>query len=181
MYINGALWRARLYSSKGRIGPEAFVKGLTLIVLLHALIVMLGAYNFHASAILGLLSLSLLYPLFCLLIKRSHDGGKSGWYSCLWFFILLMVWFIMSAIAQNLTGGDLLLEMNNATLAALEANDFEALLKVSENYAQPIAQKTNVAVGLARLTGLVGAGALLNMMIGADLHDNQYGPAGNDV
>lgn len=176
MYLNGSFLRRLLYSPKGRIGPRDFIKGLALLVLLHALIVMLGAYNLNASSILSFLSIVLLYPLFCLLIKRSHDGGKSGWFAALWFFCLFILWFIASAIAQNIWGGELLVEMNTKTLAAFEAQDWGEIIVIAEEYAAPMAKQINVGTGVCRFAALLSAGVLINMMIGADPNTNKYGP-----
>lgn len=146
-------------------------------MLLHALIVMLGAYNLPFCSVLSFFSVILLYPLFCLLIKRSHDGGKSGWFSPLWFFVFLVAWFIISAAVQNIMGGEILREMNAKTIAAMEAGDWGAIVSIAETYAEPLAKKINVAMGFARFVGLMVTAVLINMMIGVDNQPNKYGPA----
>lgn len=166
-----------LFSPKGRIGPQSFLKGFGVIVLLHALITMLGAYNLPVASVLALLSLLLLYPVFCLLIKRNHDGGKSGWVSIVWLILFIILWFTVSGVAQNMTGGDVLREMQELTEAAMLEGDFGAVLGIAQEFAEPLAKKTSVATGVARFIGLMAVAFLLNVVIGQDQNENQYGPA----
>ena len=165
-----------LYSPQGRIGPQDFLKGFGLILLLHALITMVAAFNIGISAFLVFFSVVLFYPLFCLLIKRSRDGGKSGWMSIVWFILLLVFWFMLSGLAQNLTGGELLSEMTLLTQDAMAAGDWDAIVEISNTYFEPLAKKTSVPKGIARFFGLMIAAVLLNKIIGEDLHDNVFGP-----
>ena len=165
-----------LFSPKGRISQLSFLKGFGLIVLLHALITMLGAFNLAASGALALLSLLLFYPVICLLIKRNHDGGKSGWVSIVWLILFIIIWFMVTSMAQNMTGGDILAEMKELTQAALEDGDLGAMLALAEEYAEPLAKKTSVATGAARFVGLMVAAFVMNLIIGADKGENQYGP-----
>ena len=164
-----------LFSPSGRISKSNFIKGLGIIVLLHALITMLGAFNFAAASMLGLLSIVLLYPLFCLLIKRSHDGGKSGWMSIVWFILLVIIWFVVSAIMQQMTGGEILAEMEELTQAAAEEGDIGAVFAIAKDFAEPLAKKVSIPVGVGRFVALMGGGFLLNLFIGADADENQFG------
>ena len=168
--------RHLLYSPKGRIGPQNVLKGFGVILLLHALITMVAAFNMVLASFLVMFSVLLLYPLFCLLIKRSRDGGKSGWMSIVWFFMLILTWFVLSAIAQNLTGGEVLSVMTQLTQEAMIEGDWNAILQISNEYVEPLAKKTSIPKGLARFFGLMVTAVLLNKIIGEDPHDNVFGP-----
>ena len=67
-----------LFSPSGRIGPNAFLKGMMILAIIGAVISLIGLVSFQASQILGYISFLLIIPLFFLLVKRSHDAGRSG-------------------------------------------------------------------------------------------------------
>ena len=164
-----------LFSPSGRIGPQTFLKGLGIIALINAFIKMVPAFSFTLGSLLALAGLVLLFPLFCLLIKRSHDGGKSGWMSIVWFILIIVFGLIAQSIAQNLTGGAILAEMKEATLAAAEGG-LGAVVAVSTEYAPKIAQKTAIPAGIAGFVATMLAGFLVNVIVKSDPSDNQYGP-----
>ena len=83
---------------------------------------------------------------------------------------------MVTSMAQNMTGGDILAEMKELTQAALEDGDLGAMLALAEEYAEPLAKKTSVATGAARFVGLMVAAFVMNLIIGADKGENQYGP-----
>jgi len=66
-----------LFSPSGRIGPSAFMKGMIILAVIGAVISLTGLINFQISQILGFVSFLLVIPLFFLLIKRTHDAGRS--------------------------------------------------------------------------------------------------------
>ena len=123
-----------LFSPNGRIGPDEFVKGIMILALISAVITIIPMFSYSLGTMLGLVSIVLLFPLFCLLIKRSHDAGKSGWMSIVWFIIYLIIIGVISYIAQKLTMGDLGTQMEEASRAAAEEGgyDLDAILTMND-------------------------------------------------
>ena len=70
-----------LFSPSGRIGPSEFIKGIMILAVISAVLTIIPMFSFTLGSMLSIIGIVLLYPLVCLLIKRSHDGGKSGWMS----------------------------------------------------------------------------------------------------
>lgn len=169
-----------LFSPSGRIGPSRFLKGLGVIAAISAVIQMVPAFNFGLGTILTYVSIILLFPLFCLLIKRSHDGGKSGWMSIVWFILIIMISGIVGYIAQKMTGGTLLAEMKEVTQLAAESGDLGAIFEIAQEYAPKIAQKTAIPSAIAGFIGTMLAGFLVNLMVKRDEADNQYGPISSE-
>ena len=80
-----------LFSPSGRIGPSEFTKGIMILAVVSAVLTILPLISMSLAMVGGLVSLVLLFPLFCLLIKRSHDAGKSGWMSIVWFILFAII------------------------------------------------------------------------------------------
>ena len=166
-----------LFSPSGRIGPQTFLKGLGIVALINAVIKSITAFNFSLGSVLALVGLVLLFPLFCLLIKRSHDGGKTGWLSIAWFILILILIMIAQYIAQKMTGGAVLKEMEAVTQAAAASGDIGAVLSIATEYAPKIAQKTAIPAAIAGFVGTMLGGYLVNMLVKSDPNENKFGPA----
>ena len=164
-----------LFSPSGRIGPQAFLKGMAIIGIISALFGMVSAFNFGLGQILGLASLLLIIPMFFLLIKRSHDGGKSGWMSIVWFILIVVLYFIAASVVQNMTGGAPLAEMNELTKAAGEEGDIGAAFAIAKEYAPQVAKNTAIPVSIACFVAFMIGAFLVNVIIKQDDHENQFG------
>lgn len=164
-----------LFSPSGRVGPQEFLKGLGVIAVLSALISMVPAFNFGLGTVLGYVGILLLIPMFFLLIKRSHDGGKSGWMSIVWFILILIIGGGIQYFAVQATGGDVLAEMNELSKAAGEEGDFGAILEISKEYTPKLSEKTAIPSSIAGLVGTMAAGFLINLIVKQDPHENQFG------
>jgi len=166
-----------LFSPNGRINPSDFTKGIMIIAVISAILTIIPMFSFTLGSVLSIVSLVLLYPLFCLLIKRSHDGGKSGWMSILWLIIFGIIGFALSYLAQMFTIGDLKEQMEAATTAAAESGDLGAIMEAAKEFGPQIAKKTAIPSAIAGLVGSYIGAFVLNKIIGRDDHENQYGPA----
>lgn len=164
-----------LFSPSGRIGPSAFLKGLGIIALISALIQIVPVFSFSLGTILGYASIILLFPIFCLLIKRSHDGGKSGWMSIVWFILMIIISGVLGYFVGQATGGDVLAEMKELTDAAGQEGDIGAVFEIAKEYGPKIAQKTAIPSAVAGFVGTMLAGFLINLIIKQDGHENQFG------
>ena len=140
-----------LFSPNGRINPSDFTKGIMIIAVISAVLTIIPMFSFTLGSVLSIVSLVLLYPLFCLLIKRSHDGGKSGWMSILWLIIFGIIGFALSYLAQMFTVGDLKEQMEAATTAAAESGDFAAIMEAAKEFGPQIAKKTAIPSAIAGL------------------------------
>lgn len=65
-----------LLKFEGRIGPNSLWRGAIIILAAALIIHLLTALLPVLSLIFFLLSIALLYPLFCIYAKRFHDAGK---------------------------------------------------------------------------------------------------------
>ena len=158
-----------LFSPSGRIGPSEFTKGIMILAVISAVLTILPLISMSLAMVGGLVSLVLLFPLFCLLIKRSHDAGKSGWMSIVWFILFAIIMVVLSQVVTMVFGGD----VKDAVNAAAESGDLAAVLEVS----QSLAKKTAIPSAIAGLVGSFIAAFVINMLNKADDHENQYGPA----
>ena len=167
-----------LFSPSGRISPSEFMKGMMILAAISAVFSLSGLVSFPLSQALGLAAFLLLIPLFFLLIKRSHDAGKSGWMSIVWFILwviaLIIVSMIMSAIIPSAAEAELKTAMESAML---EGGGLGEIMGLTKELGPQIAKQTAIpsAVGGLIATGL--AAFLINMFNKRDDHENQYGPA----
>ncbi|MGI9170678.1 MAG: DUF805 domain-containing protein [Caulobacteraceae bacterium] len=91
--MNGGLidWRELFTSPKGRTARAPFWIGAIAIFLLSAI------YEAVAGGTLWLLTFWFVYPALlasgaCVLSKRLHDRGRSGWWAALVLLALVMIW-----------------------------------------------------------------------------------------
>lgn len=164
-----------LFSPSGRIGPQEFVKGIMIIAVISAVITIVPMFSYSLGTMLSLVSIVLLYPIFCLLIKRSHDAGKSGWMSIVWFILYIIIVAGAAYIAQKFSMGDLGVQMEEASKAAAEEGDFAAIMAVANEYGPQIARKTALPSALAGLVGTYVFAMILNMILKPQMGENQYG------
>lgn len=84
-------WSELFFSSTGRVRQTPFV--IALIVL----VVGLALYEAVVSGALRLLTGWIVYPVLffcsaCVLSKRLHDRGRSGWWAAVILIAFVMVW-----------------------------------------------------------------------------------------
>ena len=168
-----------LFSPKGRIGPSEFLKGMAIIGIISALFSMVPAFNFSLGQILGLVGMLLFIPMVFLLIKRSHDGGKSGWMSIVWFIIIVVLYFVAASVVQNMTGGAPLAEMNELVKAAAEEGDLKAMGEIIKEYTPAVSKKTAIPVSIASFVAWMVGAFLINLFVKQDAHENQFGDVPN--
>lgn len=171
-----------LLSPKGRIGPSEFLKGLFVVALISALIAIVPMFNFSLGQTLAYASILLLFPLFCLLIKRCHDAGKSGWMSILFFLLIMIIAGVLQYFVGNMFAGDAMEQMKAASQELAQSGAglseiMEGSKALAEEYGPAIAQKTALPGAIGGLVGTMIGGWLTNMMLKPELHDNKYGPA----
>ena len=83
-------WFEIFFSSSGRVGAVRFTIAALLLLLL------LGVYDSTVKSALAWLSFVVYVPLLfsgaCVLSKRLHDRGRSGWWSAVILLAVAMVW-----------------------------------------------------------------------------------------
>jgi uncharacterized membrane protein YhaH (DUF805 family) len=90
--VNGQIrWTDLFFSASGRLGRTPFV------IVAVAWILIAGVYDAAFSANVHWLSGWIIYPALiytgaCVLSKRLHDRGRSGWWAALVLFALIAVW-----------------------------------------------------------------------------------------
>ena len=170
-----------LFSPSGRIGPNAFLKGMMILAIIGAVISLIGLVSFQASQILGYISFLLIIPLFFLLVKRSHDAGRSGWMSIVWFIVFMVIYIIAYMIMTSLMPSAANAEMTLIVeeLAADGAGFGEIIQKSGElakEYGPQIAKEVAIPAALAGLIGTAIAAFLINVLNKQEPNDNRFGP-----
>ena len=90
--MNGQIdWRELFLSAEGRIARAAFLIGAAVLIAITAL------YEALVSPLVHWLTGLIVYPALlyagaCLLSKRLHDRGRSGWWAALVLFAFAVVW-----------------------------------------------------------------------------------------
>lgn len=153
-----------LFSPSGRIGPQAYFKGMMVIAVIGALLSLLALVSTSLGTIGGLLSIVLLYCFFALTIKRTHDAGRSGWMSIVWFILFIVVSMVVGAIIGQVTGVSMM-DIINASMAQ-DVETVEALTK-----------KSTIPSAIGGIISYAVGAFLINKLNKSDPHDNQFGPA----
>ena len=167
-----------LFSPNGRIGPQEFFKGMMILAVISAVITLTGLVSFQLSQTLGLVSLLLLIPFFFLLIKRSHDSGKSGWMSIVWFILWIIIFAIVGMVMSKVMPSAAQVELETALEAALtEGGGLGEIMALTKEMAPAIAKQSAIPSAIAGLVGTAVAAFVINMLNKHDDHENQYGPA----
>ena len=167
-----------LFSPNGRIGPQEFFKGMMILAVISAVITLTGLVNFKLSQTLGLVSFLLLIPLFFLLIKRSHDSGKSGWMSIVWFILWIIVFMILGMLMSTIMPSAAETELKEALESAmLEGGGLGDIMALTKEMGPAIAKQSAIPSAIAGLVGTAVAAFVINMLNKHDDHENQYGPA----
>lgn len=84
-------WAALFFTANGRLGRAPFLIGAAVLIALGAL------YEAAAGVTIHWLTGWFVYPALiyggaCVLSKRLHDRGKSGWWAAAILFALVAVW-----------------------------------------------------------------------------------------
>ena len=84
-------WNELLWTASGRLGRTAFWIAAAMLIAIAAV------YESWVSATLHWLTGWFVYPALlyagaCVLSKRLHDRGRSGWWAALVLFALVAVW-----------------------------------------------------------------------------------------
>ena len=167
-----------LFSPSGRIGPSDFMKGMMVLAILAAIFSLTGLISFSLSQILGFASFLLVIPLFFLLVKRSHDSGKSGWMSIVWFILWLVIWLIMATIMNKIMPAAAEADLKAAMEGVIaDGGGLGEIVSITKEFGPTIAKQTAIPSALAGLIGTGAAAFLINMFNKRDDHENQYGPA----
>ena len=161
-----------LFSPKGRIGPSEFMKGMIILAVVSTVLGLLALVSMKAAMVGSVVSLVFLYPLFCLLIKRSHDAGRSGWMSLAWFVLLIIVSVIVSQLVMMVMGGDAAKELEAAMEEAVTsgAGMSDILAMTGE-----VAKTTAIPSAIASLIATVLGAYVINLLNKSDPDENQYG------
>ena len=167
-----------LFSPNGRIGPQEFFKGMMILAVISAVITLTGLVSFQLSQILGLVSFLLLIPLFFLLIKRSHDAGKSGWMSIVWFILWIIIFVILGMLVNIIMPSAAQGELETALESVvLEGGGLGDIMALTKEMGPAIAKQTAIPSALAGLVGTAIGAFVINMLNKHDDHENQFGPA----
>lgn len=169
-----------LFSPSGRIGPSAFLKGVGILAAIGAVLTLVQLVDYKLGSMLAMASIILLFPMFCLVIKRLHDSGKSGWLSILFVILIGIVAVILQSVASSMFGGSAMADMQSATeeLATSGASLGEimaATAELTEEYGPAIARSTAIPSAIAGFIGTMLGAFLTNVILKQDAHENQYG------
>lgn len=147
-------WKYLFLDSKGRIGQKDFWIGFAILFIAGLVLGMIPVLG-------GLIGLVMIYPNVCLVAKRLHDFGKSGWLAAVPYVLGLV-----AGVGAFIIGG--------ATLFAAGAMD---------SYGNDEATTGAALAGMGSAAALLGIFGLLGLAfllwVGLSKGDpapNQYGP-----
>ena len=167
-----------LFSPNGRIGPQEFFKGMMILAVISAVISLTGLVSFQLSQVLGFVSFLLIIPFFFLLIKRSHDAGKSGWMSIAWFVLWIIIFMVLGMVMSAVMPSAAETELKEAMESAMtEGGGFGDIMAITKEMGPAIAKQSAIPSAIAGLVGTAVAAFVINMLNKHDDHENQYGPA----
>ncbi len=167
-----------LFSPSGRIGPGAFMKGMMVLAVIGAIISLTGLISFQISQLLGFASFLMIIPLFFLLIKRSHDAGRSGWMSIVWFILWVVVFIILAMVMGAVMPSAAEAELKEAMeAAAAGGSGLGEIMAITKEMGPAVAKQSAIPSAISGLVGTGIAAFLINMLNKSDNHDNQFGPA----
>jgi len=159
-----------LFSPSGRIGPDEFMSGVKVLILISLVLGLLPVFV-PSLAFLGIIGIVLLWCWIVLWIKRYHDGGKSGWMCLIPIIVFIVASIIFAFIIKAMftdPGAAAAIE------AATQSGDFGALMGASAGGGLTKLGQIVNAVGGAALGYVIAM--VINNTIARD-GDNQYGPA----
>jgi len=91
-YADASLW----FSAKGRVNRRPYYfAGMAAAGLIKARELVLARHDLVLNLIYLPILLVAVYVVFVLSIKRSHDRGRSGWFTLLMFVPILNLWPII--------------------------------------------------------------------------------------
>lgn len=160
-----------LFSPSGRIGPNAYMKGMIVLAVISGIIAIVPLISPGLAMVLGIVSLVLIIPFIFLGIKRSHDAGKSGWmvltHIALAIGVSVAITFILQAIGLGPSA-----EIEAAVAAAGASGDLGEVMRLSGD----MAKETAIPSAISSLVGTLISAYLVNMFNKQDAGDNQFGP-----
>ena len=171
-----------LFSPSGRVDHRSFLIGASILAALLFVIKASGTVSLSLAGILGILGLGLIYCWFAVFIKRFHDAGKSGWLAIIPVAAIVLIgMFFIDPTVQRTVAPELMQEMEQAMLTAIQAEGLGAVVSVSQEYAEPGAKATGVQVGAARFIFSMIVALLTSSLLKSDPNANRFGPAAGDA
>jgi uncharacterized membrane protein YhaH (DUF805 family) len=156
-----------LFSPSGRIGPNAYMKGIIIIAIINAVLGVLPLLS-PALTALGIAGLVTFYIFIALGIKRSHDAGKSGWMVIFQLLLWIGVGTVIVIIVGKITGVSIGNIFSTALSGDIEATEAATAAVEAPGYVIPSV--------IGGFVGQLVTGYLINMFNKQDAGDNQFGP-----
>ena len=165
-----------MLTSKGRMGPQTFLKAVLVFAGISSILGLLSLFN----PVFVVLSAIIKYPLLVLfvfiLIRRSHDGNKNGFYCILW----LIIWGVIGGLINNFTmslfNEALFSEVTRELVAAFQSDDETQMLAFIEEYVPLIQKNFGVPLALVGFIGTMLTAYIINLIVKQTPGDNKYGP-----
>ena len=165
-----------LFSPNGRIGKALFLKGILYVAAAYALFYVITYFISSLAFITSILGILLFVPFIFLFIKRSHDGGKSGWLSLLWLFVWALIVLVFYMVGAVLLEGALLQEYFGLIMEAAAEGDVQAQNEIKQIYGEKLRKAIGVKLVPFGFIATMTSAYLINAIVGADAYENQYGP-----
>ena len=151
-----------MLNPKGRLGPGGFWTASLILIAIGAILSILPALN-PVLAILGIVSLVLIYPWIVIWVKRLHDAGKSGWL----FLVVFVLWLIVS-----LAVGAFITAQFGPDTDPAAATDLAGMMAAMNETTRATAIPNTIASVVVSLIFVFAGNALLK----GDPGPNAYGP-----
>lgn len=159
------------FSSKGRLGPNDFLRAMILLLGFQVVCSVLVAISSELVVIIGFINGALIYPYACVFSKRFHDNGKSGY----WFLPILLIYIVASSMVANVLDvfyADYLEKFGNEFQVIVDRRDLTALAKLMQQNSVEMFFPNLVTMIVQTVVTALPAAAL-----SSDPKPNAYGPA----
>lgn len=166
-----------LFSPSGRINSADFMKGVYVLIAISFVINIMPLVSFTIGTALGFAGIILIWCWIVLLVKRFHDGGKSGWMCLIPIILGIVLSMIIGSVVTGMFAGDLNAQLQEAAQEAGESGDIGAVFGASMEMGQQIAKKTAIPSAIAGALVSYIIAFVTDKMAGHDPDDNQFGPA----
>ena len=149
------------------------MRGAIILIAIGFVLNILPLISFQIGTLFGILGLILIWCWIVILIKRFHDGGKSGWMCIIPIIAFLLLSIVVGQIVTTMFAGDINAQLKELT----QTGDLGAVLAATQELAPEITKKTALPSAIAGAAVSYVIALIVNSRINADPNDNKYGPA----
>ncbi|PHR58600.1 MAG: hypothetical protein COA43_10095 [Robiginitomaculum sp.] len=168
-----------LFSPKGRVNPQEFMRGVYIITGLMVVIGLLPLLN-PMLAIVGMVGILLIWCWIALCAKRFHDSGKTGWLALVVIIGFFIGSYFLGQFIQATFAGDAMAAYEAQVKAFAESGDTAGIMGLmTGDGMKSIVRKTAIPSAVGTVILSLALAFVVNKLSPHDPEENQYGPAGS--